>query len=251
MNQAVGRIEVEGRALPVRGGLMAALEGAWQRLAAPGTWWTGAERLAIAAEVRAAFDCPMCHARNVALSPYADAGTHPRATELLPQEAVDAVHRLATDSGRVTEAWVRGVAAGPLGEERYVELVSVVAIVTALDRFELALGRPGRTLPAPVAGQPTRRRPAGARRDLAWVATLAPDRVEPGDPDPYPRHGDKNIHRAVSLVPQAVIDFFDLDVELYLEDWQIRDFANEYRAVSHAQIELVAARASALARCHY
>lgn len=39
-------------ALPIRIGLARELDRAWARLAAPGTWWNGAERLAIAAEVR-------------------------------------------------------------------------------------------------------------------------------------------------------------------------------------------------------
>ena len=47
------------------------------------------------------------------------------------------------------------------------------------------------------------------------------------------------------------VDLFDLDVELYLKDHEIRDFAHEHRAISHAQIELIAGRASALNRCYY
>lgn len=47
-------------------------------------------------------------------------------------------------------------------------------------------------------------------------------------------------------MPQEAINFFDLDVELYLKDDEIRDFDNEYRAISHAQIELIAGRT---ARC--
>jgi hypothetical protein len=102
-----------------------------------------------------------------------------------------------------------------------------------------------------VAGQPARHRPQGAKRALAWVATLAPEDVGPGDPNPFPAHGGKNIHRALSLVPQEVFNFFDLDVELYLKDHEIRDFEHEYRAISHRQIELVAARASAVNKCFY
>ena len=81
--------------------------------------------------------------------------------------------------------------------------------------------------------------------------TLAPEDVGTRDPNPYPVHGDKNIHRALSLVPQEVFNFFDLDVELYLKDHEIRDFETEYRAISHAQIELIAGRTSALAGCFY
>lgn len=143
------------------------------------------------------------------------------------------------------------IAEGPLGEERYVEIIGVVAVITALDTFDRALGRPPRPLPAPQPGEPSRGRPLGASRDLAWVSTLAPEKVAPGEPNPYPVHGDKNIHRALSLVPQEVLNFFDLDVELYLKDHEIRDFAHEHRAITHRQIELIAGRASALNRCYY
>jgi hypothetical protein len=40
-------------------------------------------------------------------------------------------------------------------------------------------------------------------------------------------------------------------VELYLRDEEIRDFDTEYRAISHAQIELIAARASSINACFY
>lgn len=244
------QIDVADQFLPIRPGLAVAVEGAWTRLASAGTWWSGTERMAIAAEVRNAQGCRLCKERKQALSPYAARGAH-ESLGNLPGEAVEAVHRLVTNASRITEAWVRTMADGPLGEAGYVEIVSVASIVTALDTFDHALGRMPRALPAAVDGPPSRRRPAGAKRSLAWVATLAPEDVAPGDPNPYPLHGDKNIHRALSLVPQAVIDFFDLDVELYLRDHEIRDFATEYRAISHAQIELIAGRASAINRCFY
>lgn len=243
-------IDLAGERLPIRPALLAAVEEAWQRLASPGTWWSGADRLAIAAEARQAHQCPLCRARREALSPTHVSGTHDHTGRLSP-EAVEAIHRLATDAGRLTERWVRSIADGPLGEESYVEIIGVVATVTALDTFDRALGRLHRELPAPRAGAPTRQRPAGAIRDLAWVATLAPDKVGAGEPNPYPVHGDKNIHRALSLVPQEVFTFFDLDVELYLKDHEIRDFAHEHRAITHRQIELIAGRASALNRCYY
>ncbi len=248
--QSSATIAVDGEDLPIRPSLAHALEDAWTRLARAGTWWSGAERIAIVAETRAAPLCQFCGDRQGALSPYAVPGRHEAATGL-PAAAVEAIHRVRTDASRITERWVREIADGPLGEERYVEIVSVVAIATALDTFDRVLGRPLRPLPAPQPGEPGRDRPPGARRDLAWVATLAPDLVAAGDPNPYPLHGDKNIHRAVSLVPQEVFNFFDLDVELYLKDHEIRNFATEYRAITHPQIELIAGRASALNRCFY
>ena len=248
------QIEVAGQFLPIRPSLASAIEVAWTRLAGPGTWWSGAERVAIADEVRNARGCRLCTERKQALSPYSVNGAHSSLGNL-SDEAVEAVHRLVTDAPRITETWVSTMTGGLLGEASYVEIVSLVAITTALDTFDRALGRVSRSLKSAADGSRTgatpRRRPAGAKRNLAWVATLAPEDVKPGDPNPYPLHGDKNIHRALSLVPQAVIDFFDLDVELYLRDHEIRDFATEYRAISHAQIELIAGRASAINRCFY
>ncbi len=242
-------IMLEGNALDARAGLLDAIEVAWARLAAPGTWWSGEERLAIAREARLASDCDLCKRRKAALSPYAIEGAHDSHGGM--STGIEAVHRLATDAGRITERWVREIVEGALGEERYVEIVGIVATITALDTFEHALGRPVRELPTPVMGEPLRQRPAGAKRDLAWVSTVAPEDIAAGEPNPYPLHGDKNIHRALSLVPQEVINFFDFDVELYLRDHEIRDFAREYRAISHAQIELIAGRASAINQCFY
>ena len=59
------------------------------------------------------------------------------------------------------------------------------------------------------------------------------------------------IYQAMSLVPAAVKGFFDLVVNQYLPPQAMRDFDNEYRAINHAQIELVAGRVSALNQCVY
>jgi hypothetical protein len=245
-------IEINGGRLPIREDLAAQIDSAWERLRRPGTWWPGAERLAIAAEARQAENCRLCRKRKAALSPYTVAGEHDH-LGVLPAAAIEAIHRLKTDAGRITETWLRVLIdhADSLAETQYVEIVAIVAIVTGLDTFDDALGRPRRFLPSAIEGLPTRQRPAGVQRNLAWVATLAPEDVDSSDPDPYPVHGAKNIHRGLSLVPQEVFNFFDLDVELYLKDHEIRDFENDYRAISHAQIELVAGRVSALNGCYY
>lgn len=253
--------------LPIRAGLADECKRAWERLATPGTWWNAGQRLAIAAESRHAHSCRLCQRRKAALSPYTVDGAHDSATTL-SAPMVEIVHRLTTDAGRLTRTWLLAMlgdamtretttgsiassGAGAVSEEQYVETVGIIAMITALDTFDLALGLPQRALPAPRAGTPTRHRPAGAKRDLAWVLTVAPEDLGAGDPDPYTVHGAKNIHRALSLVPQEVLNFFDLDVELYMKDHEIRDFNTEYRALSHAQIELLAGRVSALNGCYY
>lgn len=230
---------------------------AWHRLASPGTWWTGAERVAIAAETRNARDCPLCAARAAALSPLAVRGTHARLASPLPETAIEAIHRIRTDPGRLGETWFLRLREAGLDAAAYVELVSVVAVVTAVDTFRRAAGLAPWRLPEPLPGDPARHRPAGARPGLAWVATLAPEDVTQDDPDLYREHpGPRarygaNIHRALSLVPSSMIHWWDMLEAMYQSSAQMRDFARDYRAVTHAQIELLAARVAALNRCEY
>ncbi len=261
-HDGMSSIVCNDQSYPARPELLAAIAEAWRRIAAPGTWWSGAERIAIAQAVRDAESCALCQMRKQALSPYQVAGAHQGQVSqddasagtgagVLPRAAIEVIHRLRTDARRVTQKWVAAQIADGLGAERYVELVSLVAIVTALDTFEDALGCARRVLPAPQSGKPTQRRPSAVTETLVWVPTLDADNLQAGESNPFLVHGDKNIHRALSLVPQEVMNFFDLDVELYLRDHEIRDFSREYRAITHAQIELIAGRASALNGCFY
>ncbi|TFH21484.1 MAG: hypothetical protein E4H03_10570, partial [Myxococcales bacterium] len=92
-------IDYESTGYRVRDDIVESQSRAWEALAQPGTWWTGAERVAIAREARAAWDCPLCRKRKSALSPYAVNGSHAAATDL-STVAIDAVHRIVTDPGR-------------------------------------------------------------------------------------------------------------------------------------------------------
>ena len=172
----------------------------------------------------------------------------------LPGPVVEVVHRVRTDSGRLTRAWYEGVLASGLSDAQYVEIVGVVATTSALDTFSRGIGVAPTPLPPPQPGEPTRHRPARAKPGIAWVPTLELSDVAAADPDPYPGKSAAevfNIHRALSLVPEEAAGFFDLDDVLYLPQAAIRDFSREYRSISHAQIELLAARVSAINQCHY
>jgi hypothetical protein len=241
--------DMDSTAPPVRADLAAAIERAWMHLATAGTWWTGEQRLAMVAETRRALTCQICQQRKAALSPYTVAGDHD-ALGTLPEVVVDVIHRVRTDTNRLTESWFQRTLAAGLTDAEYVEIVGVVATVTALDTFSRALGQPLRTLPRPVPGQPMRKRPANARRQIAWVPTVLPAEVTVEDGDPY-RFGGVNIQQAMSLVPDSVAGFFDLDSTLYMVQDQIRDFGTEYRAITHAQMELIAAKASYMSGCFY
>ena len=234
----------------VRDDLVAAHRRAWHRLAAPGTWWDGRERVAIAAETRHATGCAACAKAKAALTPNALTGAHDSLGRL-PDPVVAVIHRIRNDAARLTKSWLDRALAGGISDGQYVELVGVIATIVAVDRFTDALGMARHALPAPRPGAPSRYRPAGAKLDEAWLPMVAPEDV--GEPERalYDGLSGAYIHRALSLVPDEVLCFFDLDSVQYLPDRKLRDFGREYRAISHAQIELLAGRVSAINRCVY
>ena len=104
----MAEISYDHAAVPVREALTAAHARAWRRLAAPGTWLTGAERVAVMAEVRQAPHCALCRERKAALSPYAVDGAHDH-LGALPDVQVEVIHRVLSDPARLTPGWFAGV----------------------------------------------------------------------------------------------------------------------------------------------
>jgi hypothetical protein len=237
--------------IAIRGDLAAAHARAWERIGRPGTWWDGAARVAIVAETRHATSCRLCRRRKETLSPAAVEGTHDSLGELA-EVVVEVVHRVRNDPGRLSERWYRDLITGGLSEERYVETVSVVAHVVAIDTMARGLGTEVLPLPRPQTGVPSQYRPAAAKPGDAWVPWLEPTDLGDAEADLYPSgRPAANIMKAMSLVPDEVRGFFDLVSHQYLPPLAMRDFSREYRAISHAQIELLAARVSALNQCLY
>jgi hypothetical protein len=235
----------------IRDDLSAAHSRAWSRIARPGTWWDGAARVAIAAETRLAPSCTLCRRRKEALLPLAIVGAHDSLGRL-PEIVIEVVHRVVTDPGRLGERWYRGIVARGLTEEQYVETVSVVAHAVAIDTMARGLGIDALALPNPKPGSPSHYRAEGAKPGGAWVPWVEPADAGEVEAGIYPSDRlPANIMKAMSLVPAEVRSFFDLVTHQYLPGEVMRDFAREYRAISHAQIELLAARVSALNRCLY
>ncbi len=235
---------------PIRADLLAAHARTWAWIAAPGNWLTGAERVAVAAETRLAATCRLCTARKQALSPEAVTGAHDDAG-LLDPVLVEVVHRIASDPARLTRRWYQARLAEGLEEARYVEAVGITAAAVSLDTFARAMGLPPRRLPEPLPGEPSGYRPTSARMEAAWVPLIVPGEESGDEADIYDGLGGPYIHRALTLVPDAKRAFFDLVETQYLPGRLMRDYGNEYRAVSHAQMEFLAARISALNQCVY
>ncbi len=246
-------VEYAGAGVAVRGDLRDAHRTLLDALRRPGAWFTGAERVAIADESRRAPSCALCVARKAALSPEQARGEHERtpAGAALPAAAVEVAHRVRTDAGRLTRTWFErtiasGIAAGP-----YVEVVGIAALLAGLDYFCRALGVPPLPLPAPLPGAPSRHRPAGLRSGIAWVPLLAPEDARGPEADLYDAAAViPNIARALSSVPDHVRLLQQATRSHYLP---LSDLGNPLkgRAIDRMQIELVAARVSAINECFY
>ncbi len=204
-------------------------------IAAPGDWLTGEQRVAVWREVRDAATNDLDQERKQALSPNAIDGAHAASAEL-SASAMEVVHRTASDPGRLTRAWADEQIA-TLGEETYTELIGVTAIVTVVDRFHRAMGRPEVPLPDPTTGEPAQVRPDDVGDIGAWVSqTVGPTKA--------------NVSRTLSLVPvtnqtwrQLVDTHYSRGPEFMNLQW---DFP-----LSRPQAELVATRSTALNECFY
>lgn len=243
-------IDYGSAALPVRAELGEAHREAWARLARPGSFWSGAERVAIAAEVRRAWDCPLCRERRQALSPEHAEGAH-ACGDALPGPAVEAVHRITTDPGRLSRAWRERLRAAGLDDGRYVELVGVLVTVVSVDAFCRGLGLPRHPLPEPRSGEPDRRRPPGLTEGEAWVPMLDPRRTGPAERDLFPGGRTANVLRALSLVPDEVRTLKRLSAAHYMLPAVMLDLSRGTAHLTRPQVELVAARVSALRECFY
>jgi len=224
----------------------------WQKLAAPGTWLSGAERVAVAKEVRQARACDLCRRRKEALSPYQVDGAHDVVTDL-PDTVVEVVHRVITDSARLTKSWFDGVMRQDLAVESYVEVLGVLLNVFSIDEFCRGLGLPPHELPEAQPGEPSRYRPAKVieHGDGAWVPLL-PIMIESGPESDLWEKRTGNVVRALSLVPDEVRHMLALSTVHYLDVDRIWDMRSApHGTLTRMQMEVIAVRVSSFNSCFY
>jgi hypothetical protein len=163
------------------------------------------------------------------------------------------VRRLAVAPKDVDEAFYNEAREGGLSDAEYVEIVGVVSRVTDLDVFARGLGVPLAPLPEPEPGEPSRQRPEAAVQELAWVPTIPnppeggalADELYDGHPKPY-------IVRGMSLVPDELRKHVALEQVQYLPIGKIMipDYKH-HEDLTRSQVEIVAARVSALNECFF
>ena len=129
-------------------------------LAAAGDWWDGVSRRAIMEEARRAWRCVRCLEQRAPSGSFS--GGHD-GSGVLPAAAVEVIHRVVNDSGRLTRQWA-DVQIEELGDASYAEVVGVTATVVAMDVYARSMGDPPHELLPPVAGPPAARTSRRRRR---------------------------------------------------------------------------------------
>jgi hypothetical protein len=221
----------------VREDLVEAHRLAWEHIAAPGSWWSGAERVELAGTVLLAIADTEPLPPWIGITSTGRLGPDPRARA----EAHDLVYRLARHAGTMTVDVYRA-AAGKLGELPYVELCGVVSAVAAVAHFCRNVGIAIPPLPAPIAGRPTEDRPEHlAHAQFNWVPVGAPaDQVAA-------------VVQAYTAVPGEQLNTWRMADAQYMPQPEMVDPAWSRRpgGLSRAQMELVAARLTKLRDCFY
>ncbi len=205
-------------------------------LAAAGDWLTAEQRLEAWQHTRESRSNELDARRRRALSPNSIPDQH-SAGQTLSATAIDVVHRLASDSGRLTRSWA-DQAMTELGEETYTELVGVSAIASVVDVYAVAVGEVLVEVPGAIStSEPARVRPTTVGEVGAWVSqSIEGSRA--------------NVSRSLSLVPttdrtwRSLVDvLYSRGEEFYELEWD--------RTLNRAQVELVAARTTSLLECFY
>ena len=189
----------------------------WQQIAAPGTWWSAEERVEIAGAARAA---------RVG---------DPVAVSGLPEAAIEVAVMVGGTPAHTSQAWVEAMIKS-LGDLFYVEAASVAGRVVAIDTFTRLMGSPIEPLPAPGAGEPTRRQAdQPPRRSRAWVEMV-------GFPTP------PNAFSAVPAEASAMVDITDA---FYMPEFDMQYPDLERNGLHRTQIETIAGTTSHANECFY
>ncbi len=214
--------------------------------ARPGTWGTAAQRRAIAAEARQA-RCEAGVQESVGDEDIAGSADLPAAARRLAREV--ALGGIGIDRRFYEQTLQEGVTEGA-----YVEIVGVVARLAQLDVFARGLGIPSRELPEAVEdASPSMERP-GEAMQLGFFTAAIPDAPQ-GGALAVELWGDQpgpNIFRSLTLVPQEARRLVKVMSHQYfnLETMMNLDYSS-LKGIDRPQLELVAAKVSALNQCFY
>jgi hypothetical protein len=221
----------------VRDDLAEAHRLAWEHIAAPGSWWTGSQRVELACTAL------MAIADSDPLPPWVGVTSTGRLGPdfAAPVVAHDFVYRLARHAGTITVD-VYDAVSGEFGALPYVELCGIVSTVAAVAHFCRDIGVPVPPLPAPTDGEPTGARPERVVQPrYNWVPVAEPADKVAAVVQAYTAVPGENLNNW----RMADAQYMPVD-QMVHPDWQRRP-----GGLSRAQMELVAARLTRLRDCFY
>ena len=211
---------LDAGALPIAPAVRVGLHESLTRFGRPGPTMNADERLAVCREARST---PRPSVNN-------PGGAH----WILTPAELQATRSVAHDAGGINGALVAGWMGHGLDPFRYIEIISIVSQLSAIDHFVAGVGAPPLPLPSPVTGPPT-----GRLDDKAAVHTGF-----------VPTAGRAEAPTALSALPDEQAAAMDLHEALYLSPAQM--WSNEFDSpLSRPQMEFVAARTSYLNECVY
>lgn len=186
----------------------------WERLRHAGTWFTGAERVALAASARGDLS-----------------DTSP---------AHQAAREIHDHPAEITRSWLGTLEDRGLTLAEYVEVLGIVAQLRAVDTFLFGLGEQQRALPDPVDGEPTRVVVEEAAIEGGWVPTVGPA-FPPSVLSAVTAENEAmhDLHENFYLAPAAGEGYTMANLHA------VRD------GLSRSQMELVAARTSLINDCFF
>ena len=215
--------------------------------ARPGTWGTAAQRITIAAEIRKT---------RVEAGVQESVGDENLCDTAEVPEAARRVARAAALGGiEIDRAFCAKAQADGLTDGAYVEVIGLAARLAHLDVFARGIGVPSRQLAEPLEDtEPSMQRPAIARDEGFFTDSVpsAPDGGELareiyGDAVPA-----ANILRSLSLVPDEARRLNRVvNVEYFNNDTMMDVTFSSLKDINRPQLELVAAKISALNQCFY
>ncbi|MEZ5182241.1 MAG: alkylhydroperoxidase-related (seleno)protein [Acidimicrobiales bacterium] len=221
----MGVQELEARA---DGEIAAAVGAVWRSLERPGRWLTSAQRVAVAAECRAA------------------AAVRRGADPSLTDHHRDLVATVVHDPASLQDEPLDAVLGPGTVIDEYVEVAAVAAKVIAIDLLCVGLELEPCRCPSPgrgaVAPAPRGAADLGARVPMLTAEGLAAE-LGPGT---Y----HVNVRRGHSLVPEEAGLQIDLVNALYLPDLLDPSMPGR-RGLARTQLEAIATRVSSLNRCFY
>lgn len=232
--------------LPVPESITAIHEDELLSFARPGTWGTARQRTAIVAEARKA-RCEAGVQERIGDEALADKAELPEAARRLARE-------VALGGTGIDRKFSEQAQADGLAEGAYVEIVGLVVRLAHLDVFARGIGVPSRQLHEPVEDRtPSMETPSVAKQEGFFTASI-PSAPAGGDlaVELFGKEPAPNIVRSLSLVPDEARRLNNILNHEYFSLETIFDLTfSSLEGVSRPQLELVAARVSALNQCFY